>query len=197
MSESEVMAARMVMVAATQEWVRLVIAEGQTGDAPTEELAAVRAAVGAREILSDVAEYVEVLVDGAVLAARRRPAGGHTWQEIGAAMGISGQRAGRRAERRGLDTARSAEPAPPTVLVPNEARRAVRSAAEPARERRTVPSAAALGLRGLVRRDRDREPLPSPEPPAKTSPGTAAASLEASFRRVDRSESARRRKRRK
>lgn len=191
MSESDVTAARMVMVAATQEWVRLVIAAGQTGDAPSEELAAVRAAVGAREILSDVADHVEVLVDSAVLAARRRPAGGHTWQEIGAAMGISGQRAGRRAERRGLDTARAVEPVPPPV--PEETRRVARTGAEPARERRTVPSAAQLGLRGLVRRDQDREPLSTPAPAA----AVPVVAVDPTFRGLDRGESTRRRKRRK
>jgi hypothetical protein len=131
------------VVAAMREWV---LAAGRDCDAPSSELAELRAAVAARRLLADIAEGI---IDTAVFAARQRPAGGHTWREIGEAMGVTGQLAGRRAEKRGIDTARTAAPLAPPVLP--DAPRREREGTEPGRL--PVPSVAALGLRPMVRRD--------------------------------------------
>jgi hypothetical protein len=132
------------VVTAMREWV--LVAAGRESGAPSSELAELRAAVAARRVLADIAEGI---IDTAVSAARQRPAGGHTWREIGEAMGVTGQLAGRRAEKRGVDTTRTVMPLVPPVL-PDTPRRE-REGTEPGRL--PVPSVAALGLRPMVRRD--------------------------------------------
>jgi hypothetical protein len=138
--------AQAAVVAAVREWVRAVAA-GREGDAPSSELAGLSAAVAARRMLADIAEGV---IDDAVTAARQRAAGGHTWREIGEAMGVTGQLAGRRAEKRGVDTTRTVTPSAPPAL-PEAHVREREGVAEPGRL--PVPSVAALGLRPMVRRD--------------------------------------------
>jgi hypothetical protein len=138
--------AQAAVVAAVREWVRAVAA-GKESDAPSPELAGLGAAVAARRVLAEIAEGV---IDDAVSAARQRAAGGHTWREIGEAMGVTGQLAGRRAEKRGVDTTRTVTPSVPPA--PPEAHLREREGGAES-GRLAVPSVAALGLRPMVRRD--------------------------------------------
>lgn len=166
--------ARAALEAALTHYVDVLTSQAPRRAASSPELARVLAAHQARGELTDLGEQQ---VERAVRDARRRTPNGHTWAEIGTALGgISSQAVGKWVRQRGLDTTRSVAPSPAAVA---RAEQAQQRRAQRAVTRALTEAATRWPGRRLRRVDHADgtvtfEPIPDDTSPPPTSPARPA-----------------------